>query len=235
MYNYVKPISLISTLAVLAACGGGSTGGGVGGVGGGPVITPTPIEPTLSATQISADRADINSIRGRRDSPLLSILPAGTATYNGHAAFAVNIDGYDDPNGMIGDMSLTAQLRGTGDSVSGTINNLHTHRNNNPIEKLTGSIAVNGSLSDETKDMDGLLSGSIGGFFGGTEATQVDISGSIDGTMEDTRLADTVIPVPLLPDIRIPNYDDFTGMSGTHRGTFSGGQTGAFSGSWGVD
>jgi len=53
--------------------------------------------------------------------------------------------------------------------------------------------------------------------------------------MEDTRLADTVISIPILPDLIVENYDEFTGMSGTHRGTFSGGQTGSFSGSWGVD
>jgi len=230
MTNYVSMAVAGLMVAGLAACGGGSTGGGNGG-GGGTIIEepdePTP--PSISASTVANARSFIGAVSARRDTPALSILPGGTATYTGEMTTGLTVNGEPSVNGLIGDVSMTAQLFGAGDQVTGRISNVHTLAGNTPVERLGGSLNINGTLQDGSKVMSSRVTGQLSGVLGDGERGAIDVTGNMTGTTQDTRIE---TPIPLLPPI--VTYDEATGLAGTVSGSLAGSETGTFSGSWAV-
>lgn len=212
----------------LAACGG------AGGEDGGPVFDePTP--PSISTTTVANARSFISSVNARRDTPSLSILPSGTATYAGEAVTNLSVDGESSVNGLIGDVQLSVQLLGAGDSVTGIISNLHTLNGDTPIERLSGQLNVSGTLDDGTKQMTSNVSGQLNGVLGDGERGDLNFSGSMNGRTQDTQIVTSIPnPLPFLPPIPITTYDEATGIAGAISGSFSGSESGTFSGTWAV-
>ena len=214
------PAAILLMGATLSACGGAGSGD--------PTDDPVrPTNPTISAADVRSAYSLIDSIRARRSTPGTTILPTGTASYSGKALTDLTIDGYDDVDGLVGDIQLTADLFLSGDDVSGTITNIHTLDGQTPIERLGGTLTISGSLNDGDKRMNAALSGELDGVLGGDERGTVTVTGSMSGLTQDTRTG----TVPL---IGTPIYDIATGIAGGISGDFSGDATGAFDGDWAV-
>lgn len=236
MTHFTKSISLLAAFTALSACGGGGGGGEDG-----PVLDePTP--PSIDSGDVLAAESFIAGVNSRRDTPTISFLPIGTATYTGEMVTGLNISGDDTVDGLIGEVRLTAQLLGAGDSVTGTVSNVHTLDGNTPVELLGGQLTINGDLDDGTKRMTSTLSGQLSGVVGDGERGALNVSGTMNGRTQDTRRTTFIPnpgnvlppPFPQLPDIPIVTYDEATGIAGSTSGSISGSESGSFSGTWAV-
>lgn len=230
MSQFIKSIALFSALGALAACGGGGDGGGE------PPVVDTPTPPNIDAGDVSSARSFISGVNNRRDTPALSILPTGTATYSGEMVTGLTINGEDSVDGLIGDVSLTAELFGAGDDVTGTITNLHTLDGNTPVERLSGQLTISGELDDGTKQMTSTINGQLNGVVGDGERGDLNVAGSMNGRTQDTARVIT-IPNPIPGGSPIPIttvYDEATGIYGSANGSITGSESGSFSGTWAV-
>ncbi len=226
MTHTLKSISLLATLGTLAACGGAGT------VEPG-VDEPTP--PTITSSNVASARSFITGVNNRRDTPTTSILPGGTATYTGEMVTGLTINGEDSVDGLIGDVSLTAQLFLAGDDVTGTITNLHTLDGNTPVERLSGQLTISGELDDGTKQMTSTISGQLNGVVGDGVRGDMNIAGTMNGRTQDTEIVTSIPnPIPFLPPISVTTYDEATGIYGNASGSITGSETGSFSGTWAV-
>lgn len=230
MKHTIKTITLLATLGTLAACGGG------GGDGGGqPPVVDTPTTPSITSGNVASARSFITSVSARRDTPNLSILPGGTATYTGEMVTGLTINGEDSVDGLIGDVRLTAELFAAGDDVNGTITNLHTLDGNTPIEQLSGQLTITGELDDGTKQMTSTISGQLNGVVGDGVRGDMTIAGTMNGRTQDTKIVTSVPnPIPILPPITVTTYDEATGIYGNASGSITGSESGSFSGTWAV-
>ncbi len=232
MTHTIKTITLLATLGTLAACGG------AGGDGGGkPPVVDEPTAPSITSGNVTGARSFISGVSSRRDTPEGSFLPFfSTATYTGEMVTGLTINGEDSVDGLIGDVSITAELLGAGDDVTGTITNLHTLDGNTPVERLTGQLAISGDLDDDTKLMTSTISGQLNGVVGDGVRGNMNIAGTMNGRTQDTR-NDVTIPNPIpggAPIVINTTYDVATGIYGNASGSITGSESGSFSGTWAV-
>ncbi|MEL6639828.1 MAG: hypothetical protein AAFP98_00715 [Pseudomonadota bacterium] len=233
MKQLIKSLGILTAIGTLAACGG--AGGEVTDPPPPPGEVDEPIAPIISATTVGNARSFISGVNNRRDTPGISILPSGTATYNGEMLTNLSINGESSVDGLIGDVRLTAQLFGAGDRVTGTVTNIHTLDGNNPVERLSGQLAIEGTLEDGSKEMTSSLTGQLTGVVGDGEAGALDITGVMNGHTQDTAVVNSIPnPIPLLPPISVTTYDEATGIFGSTSGNINGSETGTFSGTWAV-
>jgi hypothetical protein len=227
----LRPIEFISvcSLCVLTACGGTTIVEKpmVDPDDDDPKELPLPLatDPTISSGNVSTANSLINEVNARRDQPTSSILPSGTATYQGNMVTGANFTGVDDVDGLYADVSITAALFAAGDAVSGQITNIHTLDGNTPQERLDGSLAITGTLDDGTKVMTATTSGTLTGVLGLDTRGDLEITGDMSGRVQETQTGTF---------FGVPTYREATGLYGSVSGSSAGHVDGTFSGTWAV-
>lgn len=139
------------------------------------------ISPSISEGNI-VSRLDIfDEVESERRTGVLPIV--GNADYKGYMFTELE-----------GETPLANELHGTiyvnvnfvGDEISGDIRNLHTAMDGDPVEKLTGSLDVDGEADglQGTFDAD-FSSNDVAGQINFEEVQDLEISGSLDGLFRD--------------------------------------------------
>jgi hypothetical protein len=224
--HITKLILSAATAATLGACGGTT-------IGDTDVDTEPDafLDPVTKTSTVNAFSSSYNFYSGRRATPDLAVLPIGTANYSGQFKTGLSVQGDNSVNGLHGNMNIRAELLGAGDRVTGTLSNIHTLNGNTPVELLSGTLNLGGTLDDGTKSVRATISGNLTGHMGNDEETgALNVLGRISGHTRD-RQTGTV------PIIGTPIYSG--GIADSITGSISGDVTGSeaatFSGNFYVD
>lgn len=185
MTNFFSTALAGLALTTLMACGGSATGGKTPIDE--PVPDPEPVFAGAAPTITSADlrtRYDLHSdaVANR----ITGSLPfGGTASYRGHMAGSLTGDDVIGDS-LHGTVNMRADLRGSGDSVTGSINNLHIARNGTPVEKLGGTISISGTSTDSTGRLSANLIGvGVNGQINSDDVQNLSVNGDMSGTFRD--------------------------------------------------
>ena len=193
-------------------------------------MLPPEYEPFLTEDQIVSRLEDRSTLLDLAETPTTAILPTGTADYRGTAVFDLDVD--DDSttdHKLVGDISLRAELLFAGDDITGTIGNFHARDGFVPTENLEGVLTVTGELDDGTKDMTGVISGTLDGYLGGEVLQVFTMAGTFNGVVRQRPNPRTNPILPPGTDRAAALTADMTGQLG---GDLSGGR---FSGGFAAD
>ncbi|SEW16501.1 hypothetical protein SAMN04488515_1357 [Cognatiyoonia koreensis] len=221
MTYYFKASASSLALVAMVACGGGSTSGDKDMIDD---MDDIAIAPTISSLDVGNAAGALRDVQGYRRTPTTTILPTGTATYQGHVLAGIDIDGNDEITNMFGDLEIDVERLLAGDDVSGTVTNIHVLNRESPVQKLGGELTVDGTLDDGTKRISATMNGDLQGVFTDGEREIISVDGSMLGSTRDKYTGRNALG--------FNTYDVAAGVSGTTSGTISGGETGSFTGTF---
>ncbi|SEW40527.1 hypothetical protein SAMN04488515_2717 [Cognatiyoonia koreensis] len=186
MFKYSNHIFGALGVTLLVACGGTSIEKPPGDKPGdkdGPEPNPTTFS---SAAEVQEQRNFINGgFRLDETGPIAGVRN-GAATYQGHWATGLTVNGEPDINAMFGDVRMVIDVGGGKYPVSGTITNFNTVNGNEGLEALDGSLAISGQIGGLDKEFEGTtFDGTLTGFFGGDSARSVEIDADVTGEMRN--------------------------------------------------